>query len=87
MAAAGFVRFEYNPAGYRAIRRSDAVRQILEDKAHLVAATAQRETPDNWVVRADSGVGPNRASATVFGVPLWLERRRRVLGRAMDAAR
>lgn len=87
MAGSGFERFKYDPAGYRAILRSDEVRQVLQAKADRVAAAARQEVPDGWWVRADSTVGRNRASATVFGVPLRLERAKRILGRAMDAAR
>lgn len=87
MAGSGFERFEHNPKGYREILRSEAVRRVVLAKAQRVAAVAAREVPDGWWVRADTTTGRTRVGATVMGVPTRLERSKRILGRAMDAAR
>ncbi|MEM9134281.1 MAG: hypothetical protein AAGE88_18175 [Actinomycetota bacterium] len=87
MAQPGLIRFTYSPKGYRDILRSEAVRRIVLAKAERVADAARPEVPGGWWIRADSYTGRNRAGATVMGVPMRLERKRRILGRAMDAAR
>jgi hypothetical protein len=88
MATSGFVRFKHNPAGYRAVLRSEAVRVDLDTRAQRVKAAADAELSDPRIrIVADTTVGRNRAGATIIGVPLRIERSRRVLGRAIDAAR
>jgi len=87
MATSGFERFEFSRAGYRAILRSDGVRDMLQDKADAVRQAAERHVPDGVYLIADTNVGANRAGATVIGVPMRLEQAKRVLGSAIDAAR
>lgn len=78
------------PAGYRATLRSPGVQLDLLRRARNVKAVvdshlAELDAPYPPAV-ADVTVGRNRASATVIGVPLPLERSRRILGGAIDAA-
>lgn len=86
MARSGFEKFKLHPNAARKILRSDDVRQDLERRARNVAQVAQGQHPPDFDVRADSYVGAGRAGATVVGL-LSLERTRRVLGGAIDAAR
>jgi hypothetical protein len=80
-------KFTHNRAGYRAVMRSAGVRNMLLGKAEAVRAAAERDVPADVYLLADTTVGTNRAGATVIGVPMRLERERRVLGSAIDAAR
>jgi hypothetical protein len=85
---AAFERFKHNPAGYRAILRSEAVRADLDSRAQRVKVAADNQLAGQRItVIADTTVGRNRAGATIIGVPTRIEKARRVLGRAMDAAR
>ena len=86
----GLERFVLNSPGVRAILRSPEVRADLHARALRVKAVVDAElatldAPYPGVV-ADSYTGHGRAGATVLGVPLPLERSRRILGGAIDAA-
>jgi hypothetical protein len=86
----GLERFKLDHSGMRGLLRSTGVRADLHARALRVKAVADAEllrldAPYPSTV-ADSSVGANRASATVLGVPLPLERSRRILGGAIDAA-
>lgn len=87
MATSGFEKFVHNRGGYRAVLRSDPVRSMLQRKADAVRQAAAGQVPPDVYLLADTTVGINRAGATVIGVPMRLERERRVLGSAIDAAR
>ena len=81
-------RFQLNSPGLRTILRSDGVRRLLQAKADQVKAQADAELAGEGIdIIADTQVGQNRAGATVIGVPMRIEADRRVLGRAIDAAR
>lgn len=90
MARAGLERFELRRRGAIVLMRSDGVRSDLEGRARRVKAVVDAElatldAPYPQVV-ADTTVGATRAGATVIGVPMPLERSRRILGQALDAA-
>lgn len=90
MARAGLTRFNLHRRGAVALMRSDGVRNDLEARARRVKAQADAElagldAPYPATV-ADTTVGATRAGATVLGVPMPLERSRRILGQALDAA-
>lgn len=83
-------KFRINSAGARDLLRSEGVRLDLLARAERVRVVAEAETraldaPYPALV-VDSYVGRDRAGATVLGVPLPLERSRRILGGAIDAA-
>ena len=92
------VRFHMRSAGARAILRSDGVRDDLQRRADAVKAVAEPQwleaTADDHVdgpvrVIADTYVGSSRAGATVIAIhpySLRIERERRILGGAIDAA-
>lgn len=90
MASAGLEKFKLNSAGVRDLLRSEGVRADLHVRAERVkaAATPQLVALDAPYpsLKVDSSIGVGRADATVTGVPLPLERSRRILGGAMDAA-
>lgn len=88
MPVSGFVRFKHRSAGYRAILRSDTVRADLQTRADRVKTAAETQLAgDGVTIIADTTVGRGRAGGTVIGVPMRIEARKRVLGRAIDAAR
>lgn len=84
------VKFRMRSAGARALLTSPAVRAMLHAKALQVAAAAepqlQRLDAPYPSLDVSSSSGTRRAAATVAGVPLPLERSRRILGGAIDAA-
>lgn len=83
-------RFVMNSGGARNLLRSEGVRLDLLARAERVGAVADAElaTLDAPypAVAVDSHTGRGRSAATVLGVPLPLERARRILGGAIDAA-
>lgn len=85
-------RLRLDSRGMQALLQSDGVRADLETRAGRVAAAARArgegvlDHGDGGIV-ADSYTGRSRAGATVIGVPMRDERRDRVLGGAIDAAR
>jgi hypothetical protein len=85
--------FKHIPKGYRAMLRSAEVRSDLQRRADNVAGVVRRQLSglgnEGSGVRliADTNVGRNRSGATVLGVPMRLERKYRILGSAIDAAR
>lgn len=93
------VTFRMNSRGARALLRSDGVRAHLQERADAVRAVAapafEEATSDIYTrdpvrVIADTSVGSGRAFATVIAVhpaALRIERERRILGGALDAAR
>ncbi|MFH0243594.1 hypothetical protein ACGRHY_14470 [Streptomyces sp. HK10] len=93
------VRFRLRSRGARALLRSDGVRADLQRRADQVRAVAdpqfQEATADSHVsepvrVIADTYTGAQRAGATVIAIhpsSLRIERERRILGGAIDAAR
>lgn len=93
------VTFRMNSRGARALLRSDGVRDHMQRRADAVWAVAapafERATSSVWSrypvrVVADTAVGSGRAFATVIAVhpaSLRIERERRILGGALDAAR
>lgn len=86
MPQPGFVRFKFNPAGYREILRSAPVAAVLERRAARVrAAVAARYPEPNWDVISDVQIGRTRARAIVSGVPMREELAERILGNALDA--
>jgi hypothetical protein len=90
MATSGFERFVHNSAGFRAVLRSDEVRGDLQRRADAVAHVVRnRLPPAGRPIRivADTTKGRNRVGATVLGVPMRLEKKYRILGSAIDAAR
>ena len=89
MAKPGLERFVPNRAGYRAIMRGQPVQAILQAKANRVAAELRSELAgeDDWEIVSDVRVGRNRAGALVSGVPLRIELERRIMARALHAAR
>lgn len=81
-------RFKLNSPGLRSILRGPEVRGMLQGKADRVKAAADAQMGGEGVdIIADTYVGRSRAGATVIGVPMRIEADRRVLGRAIDAAR
>ncbi len=90
MADVGLIRFKLDSSDARAILRSNRVRVDLHARALKVAATAdvQLAALDGPypALKVTSDIGPGRAGATVTGVPMPLERSRRILGGAIDAA-
>jgi hypothetical protein len=92
-------RFRINSRGARALLRSPGVRAELQRRADSVkavaepqfqAATADSHVPDPVRVIADTYTGSSRAGATVIAIhpsSLRIERDRRILGGAIDAAR
>lgn len=90
MADVGLIRFKLDSGGAKAILRSEAVRADLHVRAERVkvAAEPQLAALDSPYpsLKVTSDIGPGRAGATVTGVPLPLERSRRILGGAIDAA-
>lgn len=81
-------KFVYSSAGYIEIMKSSGVRSDLQSRAERVRAHAEAELVGEDVqLIADTTVGRTRAGATVIGVPMRLEVERRILGRAIDAAR
>lgn len=88
MAKSGFERFKHSSKGFREVMKSPGVAADLKRRGDAVAAAATAALDeDDWEVRVDVVNGPNRASVTVFGVPMRVESKRRVLGGAIDAAR
>lgn len=86
----GLVRFRFDSADAKAILRSQRVRadlhaRALRVKAAADAALAALEGPYP-PLKVTSDIGPGRAGATVTGIPMPLERSRRILGGAVDAA-
>ena len=83
-----FERFEHKWAGYRAIMTSSEVRSLLEGKGQRVRQVIEPEISVNeWDVVVSPRVGRTRARVMVSGVPLWLEKKRGLLGSGIDAAR
>lgn len=87
MVAPGFQRFRHSSKGYRAILLSDGVREDLQARADRVKRAAAGSVPGDVELIADTQAGQNRVGATVIGVPMRIEPRRRVLGSAIDAAK
>lgn len=83
----GFDRYKHNVAGYHALMRSDGVRDMLQGRADQVRQAAEGQVPADVYLLADTTRGRNRAGATIIGVPMRLEKRHRILGSAIDAAR
>lgn len=81
-----FERFEHNGKGYVAVLRSDEVRADLQRRADAVKERAEASFAGLRLI-ADTNTGKRRAGATVLGVPMRIEKARRILGRAIDAAR
>lgn len=90
MAASGLEKFVIKSAGAKALLRSAGVRADLGMRAGRVRAAADPELAaldESYpALKVESDTGPGRAGATVTGVPLPLERSRRILGGALDAA-
>jgi hypothetical protein len=90
MAGVGLIRFQLSSPGARALLRSAPVAADLLARAERVkvAATPQLAALDSPypALKVTGDIGPGRAGATVTGVPLPLERSRRILGGALDAA-
>lgn len=90
MASTGLEKFRLSSAGAKALLRSPAVKADLHARAERVKAAAEPELAaldePYPSVKVTSDIGPGRAGATVTGVPLPLERSRRILGAALDAA-
>lgn len=84
MASSGFERFKINSAGAKELLRSDGVRADMQRRADAVLSAAQPQTDAE--LTAGSVIGPGRAGASVFGVPMREEQDRRILGGAIDAA-
>lgn len=84
MASSGFEKFKISSAGARALLRSDGVRADMQRRADAVLRVAQSQTDAE--LTADSVIGPGRAGASVFGVPMREEQAHRILGGAIDAA-
>ncbi len=83
-------RFQLNSRGMGELLRSKGVRDLLQSKANKVADAVKADMANedgDWRVFADTQIGKTRAGATVHGVPMRVEADRRVLGRALDAAR
>lgn len=88
MARPGLESFRHKSKGYRAVLRSDGVAGDMQARADRVKRAAEPNIQTEGVeLNADVTIGKARASATVFGVPMSEEMDRRVLGRAIDAAR
>lgn len=90
MSKPGLEKFRHNSKGFRAVMRSGAMEAELQARANKVKAAAAAglsDDGDDVELIADTQVGKNRAGATVIGVPMRIEAARRVLGRAIDAAR
>lgn len=92
-------RFRLSSRGAKALLRSPGVRADLQRRADAVKAacegewqqaTADSHTPEPVRVVADTYTGTGRAGATVIAIhpsSLRIERDRRILGGAIDAAR
>ena len=90
MAGSGFESFRMISRGAKALLTSEKVRADLHTRAERVkqsadAQLAQLDSPYPPVT-VGSTTGTNRAGAVVGGVPMPLERSRRILGGAIDAA-
>lgn len=90
--SSGFDRFKHSWPGYRQVLRSAEVRADMQRRATAVANQARGRLPagnkgSHITILADTAVGRNRAGATVIGVPMHLERKHRILGSSIDAAR
>lgn len=88
----GIAKFKHNPDGFRAVLRSGEVQADMGRRAQNVARQARGRMPTDERSRgikliADTHMGRNRAGATVIGVPMWMEKRHRILGASIDAAR
>ena len=83
----GFEKYKHNLAGYHELMRSDGVRDMLQEKANRVHEAASGQVPTDVYLLADTTRGRTRAGATIIGVPMRLEKRHRILGSAIDAAR
>ena len=83
-----FERFRLHSPGAVGVLRSRGVLDDLVDRAERVKASADAELVvigyPSVIVNARVGAG--RANVTVGAVPIPLERSRRILGAAMDAA-
>lgn len=84
MANNGLERFKILSPGARALLRSDGVRADMQRRADNVLRVAQGQTEAE--LTAQAVIGPGRAGASVYGVPLREESARRILGSAIDAA-
>lgn len=80
-------RYVYSSAGMREILKSGGVAADLGRRAGAVAASARAAAPSDVRITVLTNTGRVRAGATVIGVPMRLEARSRILGRAIDAAR
>lgn len=90
MAEAGFDRFKYSQRGYIEVLKSDGVRahlQLLADGVKRSAdADLARAGAGDIELIADTSTGRTRVGATVIGVPMRIEARERILGRALGGA-
>ncbi len=90
--AGGFDHFQHHWPGYREVMRSASVRADLQARADEVAFVVRNRLGSlgnqgtHITILADTIVGRNRAGATVIGVPVWLEKRYRILGSAIGVA-
>lgn len=81
-------RYQHKWAGYKKILQSRNVQALLDGKAQRVkSAIDLPEVNEDWEVIVSTRVGRNRARALVSGVPTSIEKKRAVLGSAIDAAR
>lgn len=92
LGSLGIAKFKMSPQGFRDVLRSESVRADMGRRAQNVARAARGRMPTGnkgTGVRliADTHSGRNRAGATVIGIPMWMEKRYRVLGASIDAAR
>jgi hypothetical protein len=81
-------RFKHSSKGFVAVMTSGQMRDDLQGRADKVKAAVEADLgPDSdREIIADTTVGKSRAGATIIGVSMEDEAKRRVLGRALDAA-
>lgn len=87
--APGLDVFKWNRRGYLGVLQSPGVEAMLQGRADQVKAAAEADLPpgSDIYILADTTQGRTRVGATVIGVPMRLEKSKRILGRAIDAAR
>lgn len=83
------VKYTAKRAGIKALLKSPGVQADLRARADRVAAVLRSELADeeNWEIVSDVRVGPVRAGALVSGVPMRIELEKRIMARAIEAAR
>ncbi|MBB4935649.1 hypothetical protein F4561_006558 [Lipingzhangella halophila] len=90
------VRFRHSSSGYQAVMKGEGVESDLQRRADAVRGVAAPQFAARYhygdppEVIADTYIGQSRAGATIIAVhpeSLAIERRHRILGGAIDAAR